>query len=138
MIKKLKIAIVSLISIALFAVPVMVPAMAHADTIQNGLCGGASLSTTPADCASSTTGSTSKIQGIITTTITIFSWVVGIASVIMIIIGGMRYIISGGESGNVQGAKNTILYSIIGLVVVALAQFIVQFVLNKATQNPTT
>jgi hypothetical protein len=35
----------------------------------------------------------------------------------------------------VSSAKNTIIYAIIGLVVVALAQFIVQFVLNKVTQN---
>jgi len=37
------------------------------------------------------------------------------------------------ESGNVSSAKNTIIYAIIGLVVVALAQFIVQFVLQRVT-----
>jgi hypothetical protein len=51
----------------------------------------------------------------------------------MIIWGGLKYITSGGDSGNVTGAKNTILYAIIGLIIVALAQFIVRFVLSKTT-----
>lgn len=75
----------------------------------------------------------SKVNGIVTLAINSFSWIVGIISVIMIIIGGLKYIMSGGDSGNVTGAKNTILYAIIGLVVVALAQVIVLFVLDKAT-----
>jgi len=61
--------------------------------------------------------------------------VVGIVSVIMIIYGGFKYISSGGDSGNVQSAKNTIIYAVIGLVVVAMAQFIVQFVLNKVISS---
>ncbi len=52
-------------------------------------------------------------------------------SVFMLIFGGLKYITSGGESSGITGAKNTILYAIIGLVVVGLAQIIVQFVLNR-------
>jgi len=59
--------------------------------------------------------------------------IVAVIAVIMIIIGGVRYITSGGDSGNVTNAKNTILYAIIGLVVVALAQILVKFVLNKVS-----
>jgi hypothetical protein len=73
-----------------------------------------------------------NLPKILTTIINIFSWIVGIVSVIMIIYGGFRYIISGGDSNGVTAAKNTILYAIIGLVIVALAQVIVQFVLTKA------
>ena len=65
----------------------------------------------------------------------IFSIVVGAVSVIMIIIGGFRYIISNGDSTGVQGAKNTILYAIVGLVIVLFAQVIVRFVLTNATQD---
>lgn len=84
-------------------------------------------------CAPSGTGasSTEKINGIITTIINVFSIVVGIVAVIMIIFGGFKYITSGGDSGNITSAKNTIIYAVIGLVVVALAQFFVQFVLGK-------
>ena len=59
--------------------------------------------------------------------------VVGIAAVVMIIIGGLRYVTSNGDSGQVGNAKNTILYAVVGLVVVALAQVIVRFVVAKAT-----
>ncbi len=51
----------------------------------------------------------------------------------MIIVGGLKYITSGGDSGNITSAKNTILYAIVGLIVVALAQIIVRFVLQRAT-----
>ena len=53
----------------------------------------------------------------------------------MIIVGGFKYITSGGNDGNVSTAKNTILYAVIGLVIVALAQIIVRYVLGKATGN---
>ena len=65
--------------------------------------------------------------------INIFTIVVGAVSVIMIIIGGFRYIISGGDSSGVSGAKNTILYAIVGLVVVLFAQIIIRFVLTNIT-----
>jgi cytochrome bd-type quinol oxidase subunit 2 len=106
------------------------------DEISPSLCQGANL-----DATSLGTGATcddtgeagDKINQIIKLVINVFSLVVGVVSVIMIIIGGLKYITSGGESGNITGAKNTILYAIIGLVVVALAQVIVKFVLAKAT-----
>ena len=74
-----------------------------------------------------------RVNQMIRLVINIFSLIVGVISVIMIIIGGLKYITSGGDSGNVSGAKNTILYAVIGLIVVALAQVIVRFVLQKAT-----
>lgn len=140
MFRSLRNTIVSLLSAAtLVVVPLAVPALVSADsgaTIQSCLGQGTSL-TAPADsstCDNSSvaTGAT-NVNGIIKTVINVFSFVVGIVAVIMIIVGGFRYITSGGDSGNVSSAKNTIIYAIIGLVVVALAQFIVQFVLNKVT-----
>lgn len=113
----------------------MVPAVVHAD-IQGSLCKGADLTT--ADLGSSAEcdddgEATAKVDSIIKLVIDMFSLVVGVISVIMIIIGGLKYITSGGEAGNITGAKNTILYAIIGLVVVALAQVVVKFVLGKTT-----
>ncbi len=135
MLKKIKLAVVSLISIASLGAPVLVPAIAVAQSadINDGLCQGAELEL-GATCAqiNQTTAQT-RLNEIIALVINIFSVIVGVAAVIMIIVGGLRYIISGGDSGNVTSAKNTILYAIIGLVVVALAQFIVRFVLGKVT-----
>ena len=64
------------------------------------------------------------------------SWVllaVGTISVIMLIYGGFRYVISGGDSKKVTDAKNTILYAIIGLIISMLAYAIVRFVITAIT-----
>ena len=76
-----------------------------------------------------------RVDQIVAQVINILSLVVGVVAVVMIIIGGLRYITSGGESGNVTTAKNTILYAVVGLIVVALAQVIVRFVVGKATSD---
>ncbi len=62
-----------------------------------------------------------------------FSLIVGVAAIIMIIVGGFKYVTSQGEGANTAAAKNTILYAIIGLIVVALAQIIVTFVLARSS-----
>lgn len=124
-----------LISLALVIVPILVPTAAYAASIGENLCQGANLQVGNSDCDQGNPDGT--VNSIISTVINIFSLVVGVVSVIMIIIGGLKYITSGGDSGNVSGAKNTILYAIVGLVIVALAQIIVKFVLtrvNTATQ----
>lgn len=63
--------------------------------------------------------------------INIISVIVGAIAVFMLIYGGFRYITSAGNDAGIQAAKNTIIYAIIGLVVVALAQIIVKFVLSS-------
>ena len=57
-------------------------------------------------------------------------FVVGAISVIMIIYGGIQYVTSSGDSSKVQNAKNTILYSIVGIVVAILAYAITNFVVS--------
>lgn len=140
MIKKLKITLFSILSLSLFSAPLLVPATVAAQATESGLCQGANLEVQPGSGTQGCTiegDPTTTVNDMLTLVINIFSLVVGVAAVIMIIVGGMRYIISGGDSGNVQGAKNTILYAIIGLVVVALAQFIVKFVLTKVGSSTT-
>jgi cytochrome bd-type quinol oxidase subunit 2 len=55
-------------------------------------------------------------------------FVVGAVSVIMIIIGGLRYVLSNGDSKQAESARNTILYSVIGIVVAIASFAIVSFV----------
>lgn len=80
-----------------------------------------------------TTGNNSLYgpNGVLTKAASLVATLVGIASVIMIIIGGIQYVISAGDPTNVQNAKNTILYAIIGLVVALLARTIILFVLVR-------
>lgn len=112
-----------------------------AGTTQSELCKGANLSFsgTGNDCAGTGEGSAnSKLDKLVKDIVNIFSVVVGIVAVVMIIIGGFKYVTSGGDSNKVTSAKNTILYAIIGLVIVAFAQFIVKFVIGKTSGVATT
>lgn len=59
--------------------------------------------------------------------------VIGIVAVVMLIIGGFRYVVSNGNEKNVTAAKDTILYAIIGIVVALLSFAIVNFVLGQFT-----
>ncbi|MBQ3467989.1 hypothetical protein IJH19_00360 [Candidatus Saccharibacteria bacterium] len=59
--------------------------------------------------------------------------IIGIISVVMLIYGGFRYIISGGDNKKVADAKNTILYAIIGLIISLLAYAIINFVITAIT-----
>lgn len=144
MLTSLRKRIVTLVaSLIIAAVPLAVPVAAFAApaggssggaNIEGNLaCGTTDLKLDQGDCKSKLSGGTSRINNIITDAINIFSIIVGIVAVIMIIVGGFKYITSGGDSGNITSAKNTIIYAVIGLVIVALAQFLVQFVLDKAS-----
>jgi hypothetical protein len=116
-----------------------VPALAQdaQQQINAGLCSGSNFQFTDnpsaAECA--TSDATEKINNLIRTVVNLLSVIVGVIAVIMIIVGGLRYITSGGNDTSVTGAKNTILYAIIGLVIVALAQVLVRFTLNKVTNS---
>lgn len=137
MIKKIKGLVLKLAVGALLVTPVAVPAVAHAaDEIYNGVCAGSNFDVNNTECAiEGDPGQT--LNNFIAFGINIFSVIVGIIAVVMIIVGGLKYITSGGDSGDITGAKNTILYAVIGLVVVALAQFIVHFVLTKTSAAVT-
>jgi len=71
-------------------------------------------------------------NGVLGKATTLISYITGIASIILMLIGGIMYITSDGDSGKVSSAKNTILYAVIGLVIVLLARAIIVFVINKA------
>ena len=69
--------------------------------------------------------------GFVTTAINTVIFIIGALSVIMIIIGGLRYVLSGGDPAGLKGAKDTILYSIIGLIIALLSFGIVSFIINS-------
>jgi len=73
--------------------------------------------------------------GIFRTITNVMLFLIGAISVIMLIIGGIRYVVSGGDSTAVQNAKNTILYAIVGIVVAILAYAVVNFVISSFAAN---
>jgi uncharacterized membrane protein YuzA (DUF378 family) len=105
------------------------------DASKQEACKGATLSDNPNVAHDCDAQSATTLNDTIKNIINLFSIIVGIAAVIMLIVGGFRYVVSAGESGGVSSAKNTIIYAIVGLIVVAMAQIIVRFVLNKSTRT---
>ena len=77
------------------------------------------------------TGVFSKISSVLL-------FIVGAIAVIMIVIGGLRYVISGGDASQVQSAKNTILYALVGIIVAILAYAAVNFVVNSFVPGGST
>lgn len=80
-------------------------------------------------------GAGDTLQTDITNILNIIIGVLGIVAVIVIIIGGISYMTSSGDAGKVKKAKDTILYGVIGLVIVALAYAIVNFVIGTILSN---
>jgi hypothetical protein len=100
-------------------------------------CGSSSASKDRALEGIGATGSNcndSGVTNVISAVVQILSLVVGIAAIIMVIVAGFKYITSGGESGKVANAKNTLIYALVGLVIAALAQFLVHFVFTAAVR----
>jgi hypothetical protein len=127
---KISIAIISLLSLLTLS-PVVVHAQCDPTTTKGSIACGT-------DNSAGVPGSGTPVKDLnttITNIVDILSIVVGIVAVVMIIIAGFRYITSGGKQESVTGAKNTILYAVIGLVIVAFAQVIARFALNTATKK---
>ncbi len=74
-------------------------------------------------------------DGVINKFTNIALYAVGLIAVFMLIWGGLRYILSGGDSKKITDAKNTILYAILGLIIAFFAYAIVNFVLNSISSN---
>lgn len=95
--------------------------------------------TNPKDCvtqgvnSTGGTGGSTDIGTVIKSVINALLFIIGSVAVIMIVIGGLKYTVSNGDSSSVTSAKNTILYSVIGLVVAILGYAIVNFVVARLT-----
>ena len=69
-------------------------------------------------------------DGVITKIANIIALMTGIAAVIVIMVGGFEYVRSGGDSSKVNKAKNTILFAVIGLVIVVVARTLVALAID--------
>ena len=121
----------------------LVPALALSvsavvPSVANAACTpGAGGISSGADCAKgdNVSGNLFGDGGIFQTVTNILLFLIGAISVIMLIIGGIRYVVSGGDQSAVTSAKNTILYAIVGIIVAFLAYAAVQFVTNSLAQS---
>ena len=123
---------------AAVAVPLLASAPVYAagqqDSINGNLCSGSNIDITggattndQTKCAADQSTLSTKIK----TILNVLSAVIALVAVVMIVYAGFRYVSSAGGEAGVKAAKNAIVYAIIGLVVVALAQVIVHFVISN-------
>jgi uncharacterized membrane protein YidH (DUF202 family) len=102
------------------------PASVYATTAQDEICMGVNVD--DAGCAAA---DDSSLRGIIHAAINLFSVTIAIVAVVMIIYAGFRYVTSEGDNSQIAAAKNTLLYAVVGIVIVAMAQLIVRFVVDN-------
>lgn len=100
-----------------------------ADIIQQGVC------LTATDAAACNTAGLFD-GGIFKTLANLLIFLTGAVGVIMVIVGGLRYVTSQGNPSAVEGAKNTILYAVIGMIIAVMAFAIVNFVLTQVKPTP--
>jgi uncharacterized membrane protein len=113
--------------LSLLAVPLLtVSTPVAAQTAQSEICSG--LGQAGGSCGG---GQGNALNKTLKFALSTLSLVAGVAAVIMIIIAGMKFITGQGDAGAIASARNTLIYALVGLVVVALAQFIVHFVLGR-------
>jgi hypothetical protein len=131
--------IIKKISQALMLVPVMVLGLSFVSAPAYAACDSSNLTiSSGADCAkgdstpSKLFGGNDSIFGKVTN---ILLFLIGAIAVIMLIIGGIRYVISGGDQAQVTAAKNTILYAIVGIIVAFLAYAAVSFITGQFDQS---
>lgn len=74
------------------------------------------------------------LGNIFATIANIILFLVGAVAVIMLIIGGFRYVTSNGDANAISGAKNTILYAVIGIVVAFMSFAAVNFIVTSLTK----
>ena len=128
MLKRLSLLVASLL--VLVAVAPAAPALADTNVFDSAC----SVQGAPKSSACNTNSPTNPLtgpNGTITKVTKLIGFISGVAAVILITVGGMMYIISGGDASKVASAKNTVIYAAVGLVIVVSAQSIIIFILNR-------
>ncbi|MGB4762545.1 MAG: hypothetical protein WBP12_04290 [Candidatus Saccharimonas sp.] len=118
--KLLLLAAVTTMSVGFAAVPVAQAA-----------CGSAKECITSGVDSAGGSGAPTDVDNLIKTIVNVLLFILGAVSVIMIVVGGFKYVTSQGESSSLTSAKNTILYAVVGLVVAIAAYAIVNFVVEQ-------
>jgi hypothetical protein len=96
----------------------------------NLACDGLSPTTAGGNCNTSP-ATEPKVGSVLANVLNIISVVAGIIAVVMIIISGVKFITSQGDAGKVASARSTVIYAVIGLVIVVISQALVFFIVDR-------
>jgi hypothetical protein len=114
---------------AIVSVFVFNPSRVNAQASKASICEGTGGNWNGSSCVSPTNNAT--VTGTFNKVANVLIFIVGAVSVIMVILGGLRYVMSNGEQAGISSAKNTILYALIGLAVAFMAYAVINFVLTS-------
>ncbi len=123
----------SLASLSALSVLLFTPTVLAVDVF-NDVCDGAKDATVCKEVDSQQKSDDNPIfgpEGIVTFLVNLLSGIVGIAAVIMIILGGFKMVTSGSNPQDVNNAREMVIYAVAGLIVAVSAQMIVRVFLNK-------
>jgi hypothetical protein len=70
-------------------------------------------------------------NGVLTKATNIIALVAGFAAVIFLVVGGIKYITAAGAPAEVQKAKETIIYALVGVIAIVLARQVISLVLSR-------
>lgn len=130
--KRLVLALLLLVGLMSFT-----PQLAFAaETAQDAVCEGLGAVSGTNGCEQA--DGEEAVDSILITVVNILSIIGATIAVIMIIIAGIRFVTSSGDSGSTATARNTIIYAVVGLVIIALSQLIVRFVVERVSPTPTS
>lgn len=87
-------------------------------------------------CSPGGTNSKGILGGLVGNIVSILIWSVGVIAIIVLLLGAYRYTTSAGDANKLKGAKDTIIYALIGIAVAVLAQVIVNITVNATNPPP--
>lgn len=73
----------------------------------------------------------SSVGNLVASIINILSWIVGLISIVMMIVGGLKFVTSNGNAQAISSARSTVIYALVGVVVAVVAQVLVRFVVTR-------
>ncbi|HUB94247.1 MAG TPA: hypothetical protein VMB52_07135 [Verrucomicrobiae bacterium] len=126
--KRLKIYLLSVALLCAFTAWVSLPSAVHADPT-GAVC--TALGSGGAHPCSGTPTNGVNLDSVINAVVTILSTIAGVIAVIMIIIAGFLFMTANGDSGKITTARHSVMYALVGVIVVAFAQVFVHFVLGR-------
>lgn len=97
------------------------------DLLEPACTASANSAACPGSGAETITGT----DGVILRAANIMAVISGIVAVFMMMLGGFYFITAGGDSNKVSSARKTIIYSVVGLIVIVMARTIVVFVVTR-------
>jgi cytochrome bd-type quinol oxidase subunit 2 len=130
--RRLRYLVMVLASMAVLLAPAT-PALAATDPF-GGVCSNPGTSDAAVCKDKTTKNPITGPNGLIIKATRVLAVIAGVAAVIMIIVSGLRYILSEGDPAKASQARNGLIYALVGLIVIIAAQSIITFVIDRIYQ----